>query len=190
MSRENVQVVRQRVRLADPSRPSLEERCGDRFPALAEGTIRVGGRLWERLPLRSRLRQVVLRRYVRLAFEAFNRMELDAAALLYHPEVELIVLPQLRTFGFPTVVRGREERIRFQTAWIAEWGEFRFEPAELIDLGDRCLVIGRATGAGLASGAPFDMEWADLFTLSAGQVIREEPFFDHAEAREAAGLTA
>ena len=45
------------------------------------------------------------------------------------------------------------------------------------------LVIGRATGAGLTSVASFDMEWANLLTLSSGQVIREQPFFDHAEAR-------
>jgi hypothetical protein len=43
-------------------------------------------------------------------------------------------------------------------------------------------------GKGGSSGAPIDSEWALLVTLSAGRVVREEPFFNHAQAFEAAGL--
>ncbi len=85
---------------------------------------------------------------------------------------------------------GRDPRIRFQQRWIAEWGEFRFEPDEMLDLGDhRLLVVGHVKGAGISSGAAFEEEWAALLTLSAGWVIREDAFFDHAEALEAVGLS-
>lgn len=86
--------------------------------------------------------------------------------------------------------RGRDGRIRFQEAWNAEWGEFRFEPEELVDFGgNRVLVIGRIKGSGRTSGATFDGEWAALMTFADGWVVREDVFFDHAAALEAAGLT-
>jgi hypothetical protein len=59
----------------------------------------------------------------------------------------------------------------------------------LIDLGDRLLILGRVKGSGLRSGAPFDDQWANLLTISAGRVIREQPFFSHHEALDAAGLS-
>jgi hypothetical protein len=51
------------------------------------------------------------------------------------------------------------------------------------------LVIGRIRSGGLSSGARIDSDFANLFTLSArGRVIREQVYFDRAEALEAAGL--
>src|SRR5438270_11089479 len=79
-------------------------------------------------------------------------------------------------------------RVRYQRQWHAEWGHFRYEPGELRDLGDRFLVIGRIRSDGLNSGATLDSDYADLFTLSAGRVIREQTYFNRAEALQAAGL--
>jgi hypothetical protein len=58
----------------------------------------------------------------------------------------------------------------------------------LRDLGDRFLVIGHIRSSGLSSGAAIDSDFANLFTLSAGRIIREQVFFNRAEALEAAGL--
>ena len=79
--------------------------------------------------------------------------------------------------------------MRFQRTWTAQWGDVRFEPAEVTDLGDRLLVLGRMKGSGLSSGGAFDREWANLTTFSAGRVIREQVFLDHGEALKAAGLS-
>jgi hypothetical protein len=49
-------------------------------------------------------------------------------------------------------------------------------------------VLGRMVGSGPSSGAASESEWADLATLSRGQVIREQVFFSRAEALEAPGL--
>jgi ketosteroid isomerase-like protein len=87
------------------------------------------------------------------------------------------------------VYRGRAARINAEKRWIAEMGEFHFEPEELIDFGDnRFLVLGRVKGSGLSSGAGFDNEWGLLLTITAGRVIREQLFLDRNEALEAAGL--
>jgi ketosteroid isomerase-like protein len=121
--------------------------------------------------------------------EATNRGDYEAAFALYHPDVELITPPQLIGLGEDSLYRGREERTAFQRKWTAEWGRFEFEVQEIIDLGDCLVLIGRMAGSGLSSGAAFESEWANLLTLSAGRVVREQYFPAHAEALEAAGLS-
>jgi ketosteroid isomerase-like protein len=185
MSQENVEVVRQPLTVARHSRRRLEERLGLRFPSV----MTLLNRLVWRLPPRSRVRQAVFRRAVGLGLEAANRGDFEAAFVLYDPQVELITEPRLIELGFDRVYRGREERIRFQQRWVAEWGDFQFDPEELVDLGDgRVFVSGRIVGSGLSSGAGFDSDWAVLGTVSAGRVIREQFFFNYTEALEAAGL--
>ncbi len=179
-----MEVVRQPVTVRAQSRRRLEERLGLRFPS-ARAFLR--GAVW-RLPPRSRLRQALVRRAVRLAFEATNRGDYEAAFMAYHPDVELTVPPLFAGLGDESVVRGREERVRFQRRWNAEWGEVQFEPEEVLDLYPRLLVLGRIKGSGLGSGAAFENQWANLVTFSDGRVIREQAFIDHGEALEAAGL--
>jgi ketosteroid isomerase-like protein len=184
MSQENVEVVRQPVAVRPQSRRRLEERLGVRLPAVLALVSRA---VW-RLPPRSRLRRAVIRRVVQLAYEATNRGDYEAAFMLYHDDVELIVPPQFTALGLDTRYRGRQERIDFQRRWKAEWGAVRFEPEEVIDLGSRLLVSARMTGSGLGSGVAVDNEWATLIAISAGRVIREQDFIDHGEALEAVEL--
>ena len=186
MSRE---VVRKPVTVGAQSRPSIEERLILPFPRFSEFLIRALGRLWDRLPSRSRLRKAILRRYIRVGFDAINRDDFEAVAALYHPNVEFITPPELAGLGFDARIHGLQERIRVQRTWNAEWGGFRFEPKEIIDPSDgRVILIGRVRGSGLASQAAVENEWGNILTISAGKVIREEPLFSHREALEAAGL--
>jgi ketosteroid isomerase-like protein len=71
---------------------------------------------------------------------------------------------------------------------VADWGEFRFHPQEILDLGNRVMVVGHIQGHGLSSGAPIDSEWAVLLSVDAGAVVHEQVFFDHEKAFEAVGL--
>ena len=185
MSEENV-VVRQPMAVRPQSqRRRLEERLVGRFPRVIAFLARA---TWRFSP-RSRLRQTLVRRTVRLCLEATNRGDVWPFAL-YHPNCESIFPPQIATLGVESGTRGLEERVRFQRRWYAEWGGFQVNPKEIIDLDDGVLVIGRVKGSGLSSGAGFDNDWAILFSISAGRVIREQYFFDHGEALKAAGLSA
>ena len=185
MSQENVEVIRQPIALKARPRRGLEERIYLRFPSVVKFVTRA---LW-RLPPRSWPRRAVLLRASRSGFDATNRGDFESSFMLYHPDVEHITPPNLVELGFDPVYRGREARFEFQRRWSAEWGELRFEPEEMLDLGDRLLFVGRVKGSGLSSGAGFESDWAVLYTISAGQVIREQPFFDRREALEAAGLS-
>lgn len=184
MVREKVGIVRQPMAVATRSR-RLEERLGLRFPGVMAFIDRLG---W-RLSPHSRLRQAFLRRAAEMGFAAVNRGDFEAAFVRYDPHVELVSDPRFVELGFDDVYRGRAERIRFQQRWSAEWGDFRFAPEELFDLGDgRVFVRGRTVGTGLTSGAGFDGDWAVLLSFSDGRIVREQFFFDRAEALEAAGL--
>jgi ketosteroid isomerase-like protein len=185
MSQENVEVVRQPFALRAGSRRRLAERVALRYPR----PVALLARGFSRLHVRSRLRQAIVRRAVQLGIDAVHRGDYEAMFALYHPDIELINPPQFVGLGLDLVVRGREERIRFQRRWHAEWGEVRYEPEEVIDLGDRVLMVGRIKGSGLGSGAAFESEWGNLLTLSAGRVIGERPFTDRGEALKAAGLS-
>jgi ketosteroid isomerase-like protein len=179
MSQENVEVVRQSITVR--ARRRLEEHLALRYPGASAFLVRAV----TRLPPHSRLRRAAIRRAAKLGFEALNRDDVEAALALYHPEVELILPPAYFGLDLEPVYRGLEERFRFERRLLAEWGTLRYDFEEIIDLGDgRVLLLGRLK----TSGGPVDTEFAEVFTVSAGRVIREQAFLSNAEALEAAGL--
>ena len=118
-----------------------------------------------------------------------NRGDLAVGLALYRDDVESVFDPGWVGLGFGNS-RGRNARFQTLTEFYAGARELHFEPKELIDLGDdHLLVTGRMRGTGISSGAPFDAEWANLVTISAGLVIRDQVFMSHREALEAAELS-
>ncbi len=70
------------------------------------------------------------------------------------------------------------------------WGtETRFEPTELIDMGEQLVVLADAPMRAQLSGVPLTEEFAYVTTLKDGRVIRQQEFHDHAEALDAVGLS-
>jgi ketosteroid isomerase-like protein len=168
------------------ARHRLEERLALRFPRLAAGAVRAVSGMSPDGAVRRRL----LARLSRLAVDALNRGNYELAFALHSPDCEAIFPHQMTSLGDEPGTRGRRARIEFQERWTAGWGAIRFESDDILDLGDRVLVLGRVRGSGLGSDAPFDSEWAVLMTFSpsTGLVIREEVFLDHGEARAATRL--
>jgi ketosteroid isomerase-like protein len=182
MSQENV--TRQSLTLAADSHRRLEERLTLRFPYIQTLVLRG----WSKLAPQSRLRQAIVRRVVRLGFEAANRGDYEVTFSLYDPDMEFIPPTGLIGLGDEASYRGLEARVRYEYNWRAQWGDFRYEPDELRDLGDRILVIGCISSSGASSGAATETDFANIFTLSAGRIIREHVYFNRAEALEAVGL--
>ena len=185
MSQENDGPVRHRIAVESSSRRRLDERLFVRFPSLVS---LVGQGVW-RLSPRTQLRQTMLRRGTRLAFEAINRRDYESGFLAYSEDGETFYPAEFVQVGLvKTRTSGRMSRVDTQRRWDADWGEFRNEPDELIDLGDRVLILGRLLGRGVSSGASFAREVGYLLTVSNGFAIREQVFLSHSEALEAAGL--
>jgi len=78
------QIVRKPLWARERSSRTLDQRLSVRFPRLAAAYLRLIGKR----PPGSRLRQATLRRGVRLGVEAYNRRDLDAVVIGWHPEFE------------------------------------------------------------------------------------------------------
>jgi ketosteroid isomerase-like protein len=186
MSQESVEFVRKPLRVRERSRRTLDERLSLRFPRLAAASAR----LIARLPPTSRLRQGALWRTVRLGLEAYNRRDLDAVVIGCHSEFEWCPARSWVEAGLmEPSYRGREGYGKY-VATTAEVfaGEVQVKPLELIDLGERIVVLAEAPMRAQASGVPLTEAWALVSTLKDGRVIRHQEYFDHAEALEAVGL--
>lgn len=119
-------------------------------------------------------------------FSALNRRDLETAFGFADPE---IVVDATRRVFNPTTYTGFEGLRQMQADLEEVWEEFRFERSELIDAGDRVVVIGHLRGKGKGSGAEVEQPIAGIWTVRDGRVVRIEiGYTDPSEALEVAGL--
>jgi ketosteroid isomerase-like protein len=187
MSEENVEVVRKPLQVRHRSSRTLDQRLSLRFPRLAAANSRLIGQLSPT----SRLRQAALWRAARLALEAYNRRDLDASLIGYHPEFEIFPARAWVEAGLVEPrYRGAEGYRGYVAIWDEVWGADSYlRPVELIDLGDRFVILAQAPMRARASGVPLTEAFAIVSTIKNGTVIRQEEYWDHAEALEAVGLS-
>jgi ketosteroid isomerase-like protein len=189
MSHESVEVVRKPFSATHSASRTLDERLMLRFPRF----FRAVGRLSARLPAKSRLRQAVICRSIGQALDAVNRRDFEAVLPKYHPEIEIRVPPAFLGLGdIEEVYRGREGYQQFYRDWLPAWGDsFRFEPREMIDLGDgRIVALVEIKLRGQGSGIGFERQVAFVWTLDhEARAVREQVFLDWDEALEAVGLS-
>jgi ketosteroid isomerase-like protein len=87
------------------------------------------------------------------------------------------------------VLRGPSQiRHDYETVEQA-WDEHRIEPQELIDAGDRVVVLLREYQRGRQSGVELVVDTAVVLDLSHGRIVRIQGYMDQAAAREAVGLS-
>jgi ketosteroid isomerase-like protein len=77
---------------------------------------------------------------------------------------------------------------RATVEYLNVWENYRFEVEQMIDLGDRVLVLERQLARGKRSGADISQEVGTLLTLRDGKIVRWEYYWERAEALEAAGM--
>jgi hypothetical protein len=83
--------------------------------------------------------------------------------------------------------RGPVAYRKLVSAW-SEAGQLYLERAEFIDLGDRLVLLAdMSLRWSRLADTPLSREWADVITLVNGRIIREQYYWDHAEALEAVG---
>lgn len=186
MPQENVEVFRRPLRARELSSRTLDQRLLLRFPRLAAAYVR----LIARLSASSRLRQAAIGRGVRLGVEAYNRRDLEAAVVGWDPGFEYRPGREWVEGGLvESCYRGSEGYRRYaEVADGIAGGKLHLRRVELIDLGERLLILADApTHAQAGDTTPSD-PFATLADLKDGRVIRAQEYFDHAEALEAAGL--
>src|SRR4051812_23916530 len=83
-SRDTRRVIRKPLEVRKESSRTLDQRMALRFPGLNAALLRG----MAPLPPSSRIRQAALGRAVRMGIEAYNRRDLEAASLGFHPRLE------------------------------------------------------------------------------------------------------
>jgi hypothetical protein len=86
------------------------------------------------------------------------------------------------------VFEGREAIAGFMREFLAQWDRYWVEPGQVIDLGDKILVIGHQLGIGASSGLEIKEPWYAVFTLHEGRVVALTFTPDRQEGLEAAGV--
>jgi ketosteroid isomerase-like protein len=120
---------------------------------------------------------------LRLAYEAFNRGDFDAAIEFAHPDI-VFVRP-----GAQAELKGAEA----MRTWM-EPDAFEsqvIEPLEFRVSGNKVLVRHHATARGAVSGIDLEIEATTLWTFDEeGRLTRAEAFLPHQEAEALSALDA
>jgi ketosteroid isomerase-like protein len=169
------------------SRRTLRERLTLAAPRLAR-LLRVAVL---RLPPASRLRRAFVAKALVDVYEAWNRRDWDAVLAMAHPEFEhhAISTPgAIATLDMEEHSSGHEGYLHFMERWLESWEEFRLEPLEVIDFGNRVLVLVQRRGRGRGSGVEIDQPAGDIFTFEGGWVVHYDDYWAREDALEAVGL--
>ena len=119
-------------------------------------------------------------RIVRAVYDAFNQGDLPAFLGHIAPDVEWLPF-------FAAAVEGRalhgHDGVR---QWLEElaggWDDFRAEPDELRESGERVLVIGRLLGTGQGASVPVEQAVNWVWELRDGKVVSLRAYRDRARA--------
>ena len=123
----------------------------------------------------------IVRRFV----DAFNRLDVDSLADEYHPDVELYewpTAPGARTYHGLDGVRAALD------SWFEVWEWMQVEIEDIIETGDRVLVITLQRAKGRGSEIEVESRTFNVYTFLDGKVRRMQLFTEREPALEAAGL--
>jgi ketosteroid isomerase-like protein len=124
---------------------------------------------------------------VRDSFAAWERGDLEWLDRHTDPEVEIAQPPNLPGTSTYTGKEGLREALR---DWPSQWEDFRIALVETTALDQgRVLAMTRQVGRGKGSGVEVEADFAFLFTVRQGKLVRWQMFTGREEALEAAGLS-
>lgn len=101
------------------------------------------------------------------------------------PEIEWIEDPSRAD---ARVHRGHEGVRRSWEEWLAGFEQYSFDVEQIVDCGERVLVVGAEQGRGAVSGAAVNSRNYAVLELRDGKLLRYREFYDEDAARRAAGL--
>jgi ketosteroid isomerase-like protein len=105
-------------------------------------------------------------------------------ALAFHPDFDCYA----RMFEGDWSDSGIDGFRRCYLKWLAPWETYRQEIEEVIDLGERVLVLPREFARPKGSTHEVEIKAAVVFTFVDGKIARWEPYLDRGEPLKAVGL--
>jgi hypothetical protein len=126
---------------------------------------------------------------VQKGLAAYNRGDLEVVLLAHRPDAEYHGRPDagaLGTLGWRGTYRGHDGYREFEAEWRSAWQAYWVVPQELIDFGDRYLLIAQIAGRTRGSTVTVSQPVAILDILDeAGMIVCEHRLSDESEAYEA-----
>jgi ketosteroid isomerase-like protein len=122
---------------------------------------------------------------VQQVYEAFARRDFAAVLGLCSADFELDITAHPIP-DFPNVGTGGEHLMRFFATYLEGFSDYTVVVTEIIDAGDKVMAECHDT-ARLGPGV-VERDFAHVWTLDAGRIVRLEAFKTADEALEAAGL--
>jgi ketosteroid isomerase-like protein len=121
------------------------------------------------------------------AWEAWLRRDFDAMATEWDPDV---IWSTEHFHDWPeSSYRGPEGVRQFLSEWLDVWGDYEVTIDEVLAAPDgRVVSLFRHRGKGQSSGAPMDLEMANIVTIRNGRIVRFDNYDSQAEALDAAGV--
>jgi uncharacterized protein len=123
---------------------------------------------------------------LRRGYAALSRGDYEAIRELLDPEIVLRDRPEVPDAGS---YRGFEGMLSTLRDTSESFEEFRLEPTEFFEQGDKVVVFLVMTGRGRTSGVPVEERIAHLWTLREGLAVELQAFTVQADALEAAGMS-
>jgi ketosteroid isomerase-like protein len=120
---------------------------------------------------------------VRRAVDAFNARDRDRILSLIDPEIEYGSAFENKVY------RGHAGIVRYGEDLDAVMEEFHAEDDRILDAGgDRVVHLYRIVGRGAGSGVRVTRDFATLWQLRNGKLLKGQVYLDQRQALEAAGL--
>jgi ketosteroid isomerase-like protein len=120
-------------------------------------------------------------RVVREAYENYAAGNIDGVLSLFAESVEWIQ-PQVEGISFSGKRSGRGSVADFFARMADAQEPLVFEPREYIAQGDRVVALGHYRWRAKATGREWASDWAHVYTIRDGQVIRFQEYTDTAMA--------
>jgi ketosteroid isomerase-like protein len=130
---------------------------------------------------------IVRRVYATAGIRPLDRAAVAAFLDVLDPNVEL--LPGIARSTTGASYRGHAGFEQWIEDMREAWEDFRLEPVELIDAGDRVVVDVLSRARGRTSGVEVERKTTQVWTFRQDRVVRFETFTERAQALEAAGLS-
>jgi ketosteroid isomerase-like protein len=125
---------------------------------------------------------------VRAIIESFGAGDLDFPFAHYHPDIVWENFSPAPA-GMEDVYEGHGGVRRFWRQWLASWERVEFEQQRYIDAGENVVVFQRMHARGRTSGLETEFtDYAQLWTIRHGKVVRMKFYADREEALAAAGV--
>ena len=116
---------------------------------------------------------------VRAMLEDYLRGDYEAALPAFADDVEVVTSLE-RYYGPEGVVEEAER-------WEEMWTDYRFEVEDLVDCGDKVVLLYHQSGRSKTSGVVLEERAGWVYTLREGKIARVEMFQDRELALQASG---